>query len=95
MLDVLRLFPACAGVILGCAVGFSPTGAFPRVCGGDPFRGGYVHSNIKLFPACAGVILDYIRVIIPTETFPRVCGGDPETLNKIFDVRNFSPRVRG
>ena len=69
--------------------------AFPRMCGGDPYRYLDYMQKITLFPACAGVILEDDAAFSPVAAFPRMCGGDPAMNAGSQASANFSPHVRG
>ena len=91
----MKLFPACAGVILLSVPLIHNVATFPRMCGGDPFHQQIYLYDLLLFPACAGVILFVLSVRISIVTFPRMCGGDPVVNRIIHSFLPFSPHVRG
>ena len=52
--DLFSLFPAYAGVILGCNCFPQQAHAFPRICGGDPLVWGEVTQEQRFSPHMRG-----------------------------------------
>ena len=94
-LQILEVFPACAGVIPLIQRFFSLIGSIPRVCGGDPLEDIVALAKAGVFPACAGVIPTLDLPSRKEAGIPRVCGGDPSVRNLLSVDLTYSPRVRG
>ena len=87
--------PACAGEPRRLSPPPTPTGVYPRVCGGPPPVSGSPASTTRSIPACAG---EPGRVAGPPGTaqvYPRVCGGTRHQRNTRLRAGGLSPRVRG
>ena len=94
-LQILEVFPACAGVILGIPTANEQKKSIPRVCGGDPLEDIVALAKAGVFPACAGVVPTLDLPSRKEAGIPRVCGGDPSVRNLLSVDLTYSPRVRG